>query len=105
MTLLTGITEPRSLDEAIGQRAHQVMFLKRITAREMAPVLGVSASVVGRKLRGQVAWSAGDVVAAARHLNVGGGFLLGETDDPRPVGPDGDHVEYTPWDSNPEPSD
>lgn len=97
------MTEPATVDELIGQRVHQVMFLRKMSARQMAPTMGISGSVLARKLRGAVAWSAADVMTAARHLDVSAAFLMGETDDPRPAGPDGDRL-YAPRDSNPEPS-
>lgn len=96
MTHMTGPEGPLTVNEAIGARCHQAMFLRRISARKMAPAIGVSGSILARKLRGTVAWSAVDVVAAAQHLNVSIAYLMGETSDPQPGGAGGDQGVVRP---------
>ncbi len=105
MTVMTAVIEHRTLDEEIGLRVHQVMFERKVTAQRLAAVVGVSGSVLGRKLRGKVAWSARDVVTVARHLNVSVAYLLGETTTPRPDDPAGAADECAIQDSNLEPTD
>ena len=69
-------TVDRSLDEQIGMRVHQLMWQKRVTQTALAPQIGVAQSVLGRKLRGTVTWTARDVVAAAGALGVTPNDLL-----------------------------
>lgn len=78
----------RSLDEQIGANVHQLMWQKRITQTAMAPRMSLTQSVLGRKIRGQVTWTARDLANAARILGV-------SIDD----------LVWAPWGSNPQPAD
>lgn len=70
MSMTAGHHEPVDPDAEIGARVHQAMFRARMSQTRMAPLVGVQQSVLSRKLRGVVAWSAVDVLRAAQALNV-----------------------------------
>ncbi len=78
----------RDLDCEIGRRVHALMWDKRITQTAMAPRMGLTQSVLGRKLRGVVTWTARDLAAAATILGVSI-----------------DELVWAPWGSNPQPAD
>jgi len=67
------------LDVVIGARVHQLMFLKRLSQTKMAPLMGIGQGVLSRKLRGEVAWFARDLMNAAAVLGVQVTDLLPET--------------------------
>ncbi|MDO5066341.1 MAG: helix-turn-helix domain-containing protein [Propionibacteriaceae bacterium] len=46
------------------------MFRRRIRNKDLALALGVTPSVAGRKLRGEVAWTLQDLFAAAEMLGL-----------------------------------
>lgn len=49
---------------------HKALFRRRLRNKDLAEALGVTPSVAGKKLRGDVAWSLQDVFAAAELLDV-----------------------------------
>lgn len=66
-----------SLDAAIGERVHQLMWRQRVTVTTLARALGVSQPTLSRKLRGERPWYAGEISAAADYLAVPVGDLFG----------------------------
>jgi len=69
-----------SIDVAIGDRAHQIMWRRRMTANGLGKALGISGATLGRKLRGSIAWSAADVLLVADVLDVDPADLLPRLD-------------------------
>ena len=63
-------------DERIGANVHELMWRGRIKPGDMCAAMGVARSSLNRKLRGEVAWSARDIDAAARILGVDPGRLF-----------------------------
>jgi transcriptional regulator with XRE-family HTH domain len=55
------------------------MFLKRISQTKLAPMIGISQSVLSKKLRGSVPWSVTELIRAASALGVDPVELLPET--------------------------
>ena len=45
-------------NEALGMTVNQLLFEYRMTRKELGTYFGVTSSVITRKLRGQVSWSA-----------------------------------------------
>ena len=102
------------LDVLIGERVNAIMWRKKMTQTALAPHLGVAQSVLGRKLHGQVTWSARDLIATAAALDVQVSDLLPPSSHNKnsPTNP-GEAVSVTlslqakraRRDSNPQPSD
>ena len=65
-----------SADEAVGITVNHLMFLKRMTRRQLGEALGMSGPNAGRKLRGDVAWTLTDIYNAAALLDVSPEELL-----------------------------
>ncbi len=110
MTSQPEVLVDRSIDEEIGERVHHLMWKARITQTAMAPRLGVAQSVLSKKLRGAVTWTARDIVAAATILGVDAGSLLpqvgsaADAEDPQqPMATGG--LTLPRLDSNQQPSD
>ena len=89
-------TPDKSLDIAVGKRVHTRIWEAHLTQDAVARSIGVDPGTFGRKLRGERKWALIELVNLATVLRTTSSFLLGETDDPRPVGPDGDHETVDP---------
>ena len=74
------------IDVLIGQRVHHVLWRRKLQQRELAAALGITQSTLSRRLRGESAWFAGDLVAVADALDVSVGWLFGEDGSVRPKG-------------------
>lgn len=90
-----------SIDEVIGEKVAHLMWKQRITQTSLATRVGMKQSVLGRKLRGMVTWSARDVYAVASVLRVEVGELYrplsaGYGESPRPTGDEGSAVGVRP---------
>ena len=51
----------RAYNEALGMTVNQILFEHRTTRKQLSEAFDVSSSVVTRKLRGEVSWSAEEV--------------------------------------------
>lgn len=80
-----------SIDEVIGLNAWALMRQRRVERKrsgaqlyqeEFATAIGISGSVLSKKLRGESAWSAAQVAAAARFLGVAPGRLFEQATAP-----------------------
>ena len=89
---------PRNTNKIMGERVHQVMWRGQVTQTAFAPVLGMTQSALSSKLRGRRAFTSDEILKVADTFGVSLDYLFGKTDDPRPVGPDGDRVEVGPVD-------
>lgn len=69
-------------DLEVGRRVNMRMWDRHVTQTAIAPKLGISQSVMARKVRGQAGWSIAQLVAAARELGTTVAYLVGEIDDP-----------------------
>lgn len=58
-----------STDERIGTNVHHLLWSQRVSQKQLASVLGITASVLSKKLRGG-AWYADQVESAANFLGV-----------------------------------
>lgn len=67
---------PMSVDEVIGRNVHQIMWDKRIQHRPVYEAMGVTRGSLHKKMRGEVAWLARDIEAAAQVLEVDPGVLF-----------------------------
>lgn len=76
-----------TMDQAIGRRVHELMWGQRVTARSLAPALGVDPSGLGRRLRGERGWSSDEIFAAARFFDVSVSVLFGESTSTGPTRP------------------
>ena len=59
-----------SADKAIGLAVNQQIFARGIQAQELATPLGLTKSSVSRKLRGNVSWSADEVLRTAMFFGI-----------------------------------
>lgn len=59
-----------SVDETVGRNAHQLLFAKKARQNQLAAAMGLTPSVLGKKLHGESGWSAWQVKAAADFLDV-----------------------------------
>lgn len=64
-----------SVDAVIGENVHALLWHRRTVQRAFAASLGISPSVLSKRLRGTSAWSAADVALAAGLLGVAPGRL------------------------------
>lgn len=63
--------EPRSdVDVLVGRNAHELLFYRHRRQNQLAEAVGVSSSVLGKKLRGESSWSARQLQATADFLDV-----------------------------------
>ena len=63
-------TRTFTLNECVGIRVNELLFLNRIARKDLAAVLEVSAPTVTRKLHGDIAWSLDDVYRVADFFSV-----------------------------------
>ena len=59
-----------SVDEAIGIKVNELMFVNRVTRKRLGEVLGISGPGAGKKLLGKSAWSAADLYIVADFFGV-----------------------------------
>jgi transcriptional regulator with XRE-family HTH domain len=83
---MAATTQRSEIDVLIGQRVHHVLWRRKLQQRELASALGITQSTLSRRLRGESAWFAGDLVAVADALGVSVGWLFGEDETVRPKG-------------------
>jgi len=83
---VTSVAKVDPVDAVIGERLHTWMWRNRISQVDLAARLGISQPSIGRKLRGESAWSAGELARAAATLGVPVGWFFGEAEDVRPKG-------------------
>lgn len=84
-----------TLDTMVGETIHMELWRRGTPAAALAPVVGVSQSVMSKKLRGRVKWSLEEIYRASRFLEIPVTDLL----------PPEDGVELPHMDSNHEPCD
>lgn len=73
-------TGPESpVDETIGLNVHSLLYRQKTRHKELALVLGITPSVLSKKLRGDSAWSARQVSETAYFLGVEPGRLYQPT--------------------------
>lgn len=70
--------------EAVGRRVHHLMWDRKLTARAVAPHLGMDPTGLGRRIRGERGWDADDIFAAAHFFGVSADYLLGLPINPEP---------------------
>lgn len=69
--------ETISTHQAVGRRVHHLMWDRKLTARAVAPHLGMDPTGLGRRIRGERGWDADDIFAAAHFFDVSADYLLG----------------------------
>src|SRR4029079_505062 len=85
---MPAVAKQDPVDAEIGERLHTWMWRNRVPQTGFADVLGISQQSLGRKLRGESAWSAGELRRAGLVLRVSVGWFFGETEE-EPVRPKG----------------
>lgn len=93
----------RKQDEFIGERVHNVLWRRKIPQIEMAQRLGIHQTALSHKLRGKRPFFSRELGAIAAALRVNPAYLLGFTDDPRPITEDREGIESRLGESNPRP--
>lgn len=66
-----------------------LMWERRITQTALGKKVGIDQSSLAKRLRGERGWALDDIKSVAAELRVSMAYLLGETNDPSPVGPAG----------------
>ncbi len=91
------IAEPtpiaRTANSIIRERVKRLLRQTDLTQTEFAPKLGLKQSSLSVKMSGKRAFTADELLVIARIFGVSMDYLYGKTDDPRPVGPNGDRLE------------
>ncbi|WP_374955803.1 helix-turn-helix domain-containing protein [Microbacterium sp. MYb50] len=65
------------------------MWEQRVKNKDLAELLGIEATGVGKKLRAEQRFSIEQLVMVAARLNTTVAYLVGESSAPHPVGPAG----------------
>lgn len=82
-----------SLDVTLGERVYTLMFRAKIKQTKLAPKLGLTQGALSKKLHGERPWTLDEASYLADVFGVSLDYLFGKSEDPRPVGPNGDRVE------------
>lgn len=85
-----GVLSGYTADEAVGITVNSLMFRKRLTRVELGRALGVTPAAAGRKLRGEIGWSIGDLFHVAEFLGVEVSTLLPARGRKIPANPEAD---------------
>lgn len=88
-----GAEDPRNTNFVMGERVHRQMWRGQVSQTAFAPVLGMTQSALSAKLRGRRAFTSDEILKVAEVFGVSLDYLFGKTEDPRPVGPNGDRVD------------
>lgn len=71
-----------TFNEALGFTVNQYLFARRVTRERLGELLGVTRTVVSKKVRGHVGWTAEDLARTAEFLGIKTADLLPtRTDD------------------------
>jgi transcriptional regulator with XRE-family HTH domain len=89
MSTVTQFQNAESIDAAVGRRVHSLMWQQRVKNKDIAELLGLEATGIGKKLRAEAKFSIEQLVLVAARLNTTVSYLVGESDAPHPVGPAG----------------
>lgn len=73
-----------TVDAYIGEQVHLWLFRRRMMQAELADYLGITSSVLSKKIRGHSAWSAAQVSTAAMVLGVPIAVLYEQPHAPSP---------------------
>jgi len=92
---MTAVTEPtkRTANAIARERVMTLMWRASITQTKLAPVLGMTQSTLSGKLKGKSAFTLDEILVIADMFGVSLDYLVGKTEDPRPVGPNGDLLD------------
>lgn len=85
---MAAVAKQDPVDVEIGARVHDYLWRNRVPQNSMAPLIGMSQQSLGRKVRGDSAWTAGELHRLARLLRVSVSWLYGETEE-EPARPKG----------------
>ena len=79
-----------SIDVSVGKRVHTLMWEQRIKNKEIAELLGLDPTAVGKKLRAEQKFSLEQLAQVANRLDTTIAYLVGESTELHPpVGPTG----------------
>ena len=93
---VTRATPDKSIDIEVGRRVHMRMWDSKLTHEAVARSIGLDTSSFSKRLRGERKWALIELVNVATVLRTTSSYLLGETEDPRPVGPNGELIDVDP---------
>ena len=68
--LIASDDDTMTFNEALGFTVNQYLFAHRVTRGQLGEQLGVTRTVVSKKIHGQVGWSAQDVAVVADRFGV-----------------------------------
>ncbi|WP_460005797.1 helix-turn-helix domain-containing protein [Microbacterium xylanilyticum] len=95
------IEEP--IDVMVGRRVHTLMWEQRVKNKDVAELLGLDPTAIGKKLRAEQKFSIEQLRVVARRLDTTIAYLVGEAENPHPNGSDGGS-SLPGLDSNQEPA-
>lgn len=81
-------TPSRDIDTEVGRRAHMLMWDEKRKQRDVAQAMGIGSDSLGRKLKGERGWAIAELVTLANVLDTTVAYLVGESENPHPNGPD-----------------
>lgn len=102
MSTVSQFRNADSIDVTVGKRVPTLMWEQRIKNKDLAELLGLEATGIGKKLRAEAKFSIEQLVAVAAHLNTSVAYLVGETENPHPGG--GGGLSLPELDSNQQPA-
>ena len=73
-----------------------LMWKHKLTSAKVSKAIGIDSGSFGRKLRGERKWALIELLNLAKVLQTSVAYLVGEMEDPRPIGPDGGFIEVDP---------
>jgi transcriptional regulator with XRE-family HTH domain len=75
------------IDVLIGERINGLMFKRRLQKKDIAAILHIDSTAVGKKIRAEQKFSVSQLVRLAPVLGTTVGYLVGETEEaPTPKG-------------------
>ena len=85
-----------TFNEALGFSVNQYLFAHHLTREQLGELLGVTRTVAGKKLRGQVGWSAEDVAVVAHRFGLRTDDLMPRKIEETPVAGGDEGSEVVP---------
>lgn len=83
MTVAGELSVGSETDQTIGFNVYGLLYRRKHSQKELAFALGITPSVLSKKLRGDSAWSARQVAVAASFLGVEPGRLFSQLSPPQ----------------------
>ncbi|MGF0118956.1 MULTISPECIES: helix-turn-helix domain-containing protein [unclassified Pseudoclavibacter] len=89
------------------ERIVALLWRRKMRQSDLSDAIGVARPNISSKLRGNRRWYLFEIVGIAEALGTSVAYLIGETDDDKPLRPEGEGEwnKWARWGSNPRPAD